>query len=115
MAVKVSELSEKLKAAEHELARAEERRVRDADLDAAADEVMALLDQINTISPDAPVDQRRKVLEASIVGIDLEFSSKQRGKLRKHTFHGGDMRIPEPLALAASTLHGGRSLVSGSG
>ena len=46
------------------------------------------------------------------VGIDVEFSTEQRGKRKKHTFLGGDMRIPEPLALAASYLPGGRSLVT---
>jgi hypothetical protein len=101
-------LSEKLKAAEDELA---ERQVRDADLAAAADEVMALLDQINTIELDAPVEERRKVLEASVVGIDVEFATEQRGKRKKHAFLGGDMRIPEPLALAASYLPIGPSLV----
>ncbi len=111
MAEKVGALSKQLGVAAEELARAEERRVRDADLEIAADEVMALLDRVNEIGLDAPPEERREVLEACLVGVDLEFATEQRGKLRKHKFLGGDLRIPEPLALAAATLLGVRSLV----
>tara|TARA_R110002072_G_scaffold188386_2_gene345142 strand:+ start:441 stop:677 length:237 start_codon:yes stop_codon:yes gene_type:complete len=64
--------------------------------------------------PDAPADERREVLEAAF-GIDVEVSTEQREKRKDHTFLGGDLRIPEPLALATSYLPGGRSLVRSPG
>ena len=81
----VGELADKLQAAERELARAEERQVRDADLAAAADEVIALLDRIVTIAPDAPVEHEGRSSRPASLGSTLSFRRSSGGKLRKHT------------------------------
>jgi hypothetical protein len=100
----LGELSRQLRGVEAEATKLEERRSRDLDVDTAASQILGLIDRLWTVGPEALAHERREVLAACVTRLDLEWTTEQRGKRKKHTFMGGDLILPECLARLTSQL-----------
>ena len=84
------------------------------DVEAMADEVLGLLDDLAATAPDAPADERRVLFKRAVKGVELEFESvpPKTGKRMRRKLRKARVALPEALVLAASVLPQRQNLVT---
>jgi len=119
-----TQLAEKIEAwttrkdeVEHELERLEAKRQRSTDLEALVDEVVRLLDDLDTAEAEAPPNELRVLFERLVCGVELDFVSvpPKTGTRMRRKLKGGRVALPEALAVASNILPQPTSLVTDPG
>jgi hypothetical protein len=114
LAEKVQAWTKRKAAVAAALGNAEEKRRHVSDVEAMADEVLELLDDLAATALDAPVNERRVLFRRAVRGVELEFESvpPKTGKRMRRKLRKAQVALSEALVLAASVLPQRRSLVT---